>query len=574
MIETLKFWTTKPLQEVKKAWRIVASSSLTITAQSAGEVGKISVKEWQSIKGWTVLLSLKDTLTNLDIRLSQAENALEIQVASQETTKANLDISIENARIAVERAKQALGTLNSKNALQYDTIVNSNQKTLETYNGSYASYLADLDRSITQLLFEWDKILGISPDFDSASDTWDPYLWVRIGDSRSLAVNAWNNVYAARGLVRAKIEKWSKFDPKTATGDLQLLSDSFTTLRKYVDAMLYMLQNNVVGGGLSQVQQDGWMLAWNGYRAQVQWSDSGFNAWKAQIGNFLKSYSNTEIATNLAVASLSRALTPSELALIGANPDVKLTYETTKIDLDDRVESAKLTLEQAETSYKNAKILRDATMKQLRASYRSSELSLEQAKRDYSKLRPSSPVDGVVTKVLASFGQSVTVGTPLVEIVGKQPEILLDIDSDLANSIVTWDTVQVEVDGKVFDGTITAISRAAWTNLLYTTRISVPDATKYIGSAASITFSSDGTPSVDTPLTLPLKSVKIISEQEWEIVILAPGNKIEYKDVRLWKIIWDSVIIEDALEVGSEIILSDITNFDPEKYFLKKEELQ
>lgn len=175
----------------------------------------------------------------------------------------------------------------------------------------------------------------------------------------------------------------------------------------------------------------------------------------------MKSYTNTETATNLAVANLSRALTPAELAIIEGNSDLKLTFETTKIDLDDRVKTTKLSVEQAETGYKNAKILRDATLKQLAASYRSSELSLEQAKRDYSKLRPSSPVDGVVTKVFASFGQSINVGTPLVEIVGRQPEILLDIDADLANNIVTGDNVSVEVEDKVFTGVITAISRAA-----------------------------------------------------------------------------------------------------------------
>jgi hypothetical protein len=106
----------------------------------------------------------------LDLRLSQAENALEIQRANEETTRTNLDISIENARINLERAKQAYETLTSKNNISYDSIVNANEKTLDTYNGSYASYLADLDRNMTQLLFEGDKILGISPDFDTATD--------------------------------------------------------------------------------------------------------------------------------------------------------------------------------------------------------------------------------------------------------------------------------------------------------------------------------------------------------------------------------------------------------------------
>lgn len=556
------------LQEVTKAWRIVASSTLTITAQSAGEISKISVKEGQNVRAWSPLIAIKDTLTNLDLRLSQAENALEIQRAAEETTKANLDISIENARITLERAKQAYETLDSKNALSYATTVNSNEKTLDTYNGSYASYLADLDRNMTQLLFEWDKILGISPDFDSATDWWDPYLWVRIGDSRSLAVNAWNNLYTSRWLIRAKIEKWAKFDAKTATWDLDLLSTSYTTLRKYVDAMIYMLQNNVVGGGLSQVQQDGWMLAWNGYRAQIQWSDSGFNAWKSQIGNFLKSYTNNEIATKLAVKSLTSDLSEEEKNQIQMNNDLKLTYETTRIDLMDRMKSAKLSLEQAESGYKNALKLRDATLKQLAAATKSAELWLEQAKRDYAKLRPSSPVDAIVTKVLTNIWQSVNPGTPLMEIVWKQPEILVDIDNSLADALIVWDTVNVSIENITLTGTITALSKAAGANLLYTTRISVPEATKYLWEAVNITFYPNENLNHSEVFTLPLKSVKIISEQEWEIALLWSGGKLIFKSVRLGRIVGDSVIIEDTIWPDEKIILNDTTNFDAMKNYI------
>jgi len=109
-------------------------------------------------------------LTNLDLRLEQAENAVDIQSATIETTKANLEISIENARVGLERAKQGYESLTSRNNIQYDTLVNTNSKTLDAYNGSYATYLADLDRSLTQILYEGDKVLGISPDFDSATD--------------------------------------------------------------------------------------------------------------------------------------------------------------------------------------------------------------------------------------------------------------------------------------------------------------------------------------------------------------------------------------------------------------------
>ena len=74
---------------------------------------------------------LKDTQTNYDLRLAQAENALTIQNASIETTRINLENAVENARIAYERSKQAYDTLTGKNALQYDSVVSTNEKTLK-----------------------------------------------------------------------------------------------------------------------------------------------------------------------------------------------------------------------------------------------------------------------------------------------------------------------------------------------------------------------------------------------------------------------------------------------------------
>jgi multidrug resistance efflux pump len=83
------------------------------------------------VKAGAVVATLKDTQTNYDLRLAQAENALTIQNAGIATTRINMESAVDNARIAYERAKQAYETLTGKNALQYDTVVNANEKTLK-----------------------------------------------------------------------------------------------------------------------------------------------------------------------------------------------------------------------------------------------------------------------------------------------------------------------------------------------------------------------------------------------------------------------------------------------------------
>lgn len=70
--------------------------------------------------------------------------------------------------------------------------------------------------------------------------------------------------------------------------------------------------------------------------------------------NFFQNYQNTEKATKLAVESLNRSLTSDEEKLLDSTQDMRITYNTTLIDLKDRIASAKLALRQAENARNTA----------------------------------------------------------------------------------------------------------------------------------------------------------------------------------------------------------------------------
>jgi multidrug resistance efflux pump len=72
---------------------------------------------------------------------------------------------------------------------------------------------------------------------------------------------------------------------------------------------------------------------------------------------------------------------------------MRVTYETTRIDLRDRIDNASLSLEQAKNSYDGAVKIRDATLTQLRAVRENAIIGLAQARRDYAKLSISAPVE-------------------------------------------------------------------------------------------------------------------------------------------------------------------------------------
>jgi multidrug resistance efflux pump len=565
-ITLLRVSDTLETIETEKTWRITASSNLTITSQWAGEISKILYKEWQKVKAGTSIAVLKDTINNFDLRLAQAENAITTQDATIETTKINLDQSVENARIGLERARQSYESLKDKNSIQYDSVVNANGKTLDAYNQNYKSYLSDIDRLMTQTLHDADKLLGMTDAYDDIADDLEWYLGARNGWSYYDAEKAWNSMYALRGIIREKKNKANYLSRDTLDADIALVWSGYAELQKFSDAMILMIQNNVVWAGLSQIAQDGYTAAWNGYKASIQWAETVFNAWKAQTISFFNTYKNTELANKLALASLTRKLTRDELSIIEGSTDIRVTYESLRISLEDAYKNAELSLEQAELAYDNAQKIRSATLIQLDASRKNTQIALDQARRDYAKLSISAPVDGTVTRVIASVWQSVNIGTPIIEFSGKQPQIVIDIDAWVARTLSVGEKVMVDSEGKTLTGVIVAVSSVSNANLLSTIRINVENAENAIGKSASITFRTVG--SKDAALLLPIDAVRIISEWEWEVNLLVGTGTITTRSVKLWRVSETSIEILSEFAPDDLIITNNLTNYSPEKNIL------
>ena len=573
LVQTYSIGKKTELYTVEKSARLTAGSSLSIAAESLGEVTNIAVREWQKIQKWMKLISLKDTINSYDIRLAQAENALNIEDASIASTKLSLDRAISDTQIAYDQARKSYDLLIAKNNLIYETLLNTNTKTLESYNESYRSYLAGIEASMTNFLYEWDKILGISTNFQYANDAWEPYLGTRVGNSVSESNNEWNKLYGSRGEIRAKKETWGNLSPTSLVKDLQVITEGYVRLEKYIDAMVFMIQNNTIGGGLPQELQNGWLSLWNGIKSQSQGSEAGFNAWKSQTLAFFKNYQDVEKATKIALDSLYRPLSAEESTFLSGSQDARLTYANTRLDTKDRIKSAEYGLKSAELARDNAVKNKALTLNQLLAGRSSTTLSLDQAKREYAKLAILAPFDGTVSKVMASVWERTNMGTPLIQIASNIPEIVTDLDGDIANWLSNGVSVWVKIGGKAYTGTIVGISRTAWTNLLYTTRISVPWALTNIGSAATVIFTISQEkiiPNAGEWIILPLKSVKILSEQEWEIALLSKDNMISFKPVKLGRIVGDGVEIIDRLDPNLEVILSDLSNYDALKYTITK----
>jgi len=379
---------------------ITASSHLTLTAQSAGEVSRINYQEGQAVRAGATIVSLRDTLTNADLAVAQARNGIVLQDASATTARVNLDQAVTAAEAAYDRAHLAYKNLTDRTSLQYSNTLKQNDTTLQMYQDNYSNYLTELDRLMTQLLHEGDQILGMTSTYEHANDAWEPYLGARAGDALKKAQDEWNVVYGMRGEIRAQQEKTPSLNIENPQADIDLISRGYESLRAYTDAMIYMLQNNVLGGPIPTELNTAWNMSWNGFRASVGGSEQGFAAWRSQTKAFFENYATNAEAVRLATAQATRAMTAEEMKKIEADPDLKLAYQNAQLDVNNNIAQAKLAMDQAEKSLADAKKLQAATLNQLSASRDNAELALAQAQRAASRLVVSAPVSGVVTKVL------------------------------------------------------------------------------------------------------------------------------------------------------------------------------
>lgn len=199
-------------------------------------------------------MTLKDTLNSYDIRLAQAKNGLTTQNASVQATTVSLDKAIADTQNAYEQSKRSYDTLLAKNPLIYDSLVNTNQKTIDNLDASYQVYLADLTKNMDQILFESDKILGLSSATEYANDNWEPYLGARRGDLKAISDQSYAKAWQKLAEFRSGTAR--TMTPENANTLITELESGHALLKAHLEDMITMLQNNVIGGGLSQAQSD------------------------------------------------------------------------------------------------------------------------------------------------------------------------------------------------------------------------------------------------------------------------------------------------------------------------------
>ncbi len=579
--------------------RLVGSSVVAISSQWIGRVRELKVSEWAVVKTWDVLANLSDTTANYPLRLEQAKNTLKNIDVTIQSTKLSLEKNIQDTKFAKEKAQSTyeniqadanerlekaqndvkrndtssalsdaamilsqLETSLEKSELDLKNLQTNNTQTLRNLDPSFGVFANDAKKLFSKVLYEGDKTFGFTSVYKNENIDMRRYFWGKDDTIRANLEDSYRMLASSVSTLDSEIV--GETNESNVLVKSKAISSRYEALRTYLLVVQKYLENSIISPYLTQTSLDLYVAQYNGYKTELSTLDGALVTFTNTTRSFLESYKNNESSAQLWVEILKKQIAVQKNSLTWNDFDTNISLDRTKIATDNDRIQARITLENATKNYTHAIEEYAITMKKLQLSRSDALLALEQAEKEVKKLTITAPISGTISKVSGSVWQDVSLGTPLFELVNEHPEVLVNFPALYIPLLSIGDTESIQYNGKNYTGTIVGMSQVASDSLLYTIRIALESTNEYLWEVATIKFLLEG----EYPL-LPTNVVKVISEQEGEIAVFKNGN-IEKQYVKLWRILGDHVEILSPLDENGEIIMNDISNFDPKKFFPQK----
>ncbi len=216
---------------------------------------------------------------------------------------------------------------------------------------------------------------------------------------------------------------------------------------------------------------------------------------------------------------------------------------------------------------------RDITLKQLDIQEKTldinkeiSSLQLQLAEVNASLMYPASPCDGIVDRVYATFGQSVTPGTQLLSISCDQQSVkaVVQIPANLASAVSRVEPTLIHLDDQTISETPDYVSRDATDGTLYSVIYHLPDhAQMYITNGnyitADVPVGLQNTSAVDP--YVPLDA--IYQTENSAYIFVVDHGKAKSEAVQLGTVYGRFVSVNNGINNGDQIILNrNIVNGD------------
>ena len=603
LIETKTAWNLNNEYALEKSSKIEAASEIVLTSEATWRVENIAVKEGDNVSKWQNLVYLFDNSMNLNTAYKQAILNLDQAKIQYSNQKLALDKNIEDSELALTKLK--LNYENTKKNIEQDVIQAKDNLKNSDVNASGSKTSLDvqkIDNSIAKMEFELetlkksnkDKIDSFISNVNREKDNLNNLLVSVINFGEELyatkypvnkpayylylwAENNTKKTRAEQTLQKLINYKKDTFDwIKLVEKDSEILDfitkieEWYAMMKSFLDDTLEVITSSVSEQNyLPETMLTGYHNQVNGYIQSYTSASAWLVAMRSNVVAFLNTYKDNEASTEKQIDLVRK---DKEIALKSYwtnELSSKVAYEKIMISSQDTISNLDLQLKSAETTLINAKKTRDITLQNLENSIKAAELNVEKSSIEVSKLVVKSPISAQVASIDVTVGQTYNMWSQMLKLIStSKRELDVYVTSEDLEKIHVWDKVNIKYRWENFEGEVFSKSNVANETLNYKVKVSLNKDIHLVWGVADVSFKLKS----KFPL-ININSVTVLHSQWnkkiWEINIFK-WWKLDKLEVELWDVYGKFIEIKTPLEKDTEIILNDVSNFDSEKFELKK----
>ncbi len=608
LIETKKvsdFWNNF---EIIKNWKIISKNELSIQSQASWKISKILKKEWDKLQAWETIMIIDDSISNFWINIEKIQNNIYKLNLSYETNNINLQKNIDDLKITLEKAQLNYDTtyknskivlskseydynssLNisniskekntldieklekdlSKAKLDYETSIKNDENTINSFKENIKTYYYQFDLLSADLINFLDEVFWVSDMNKYKNDNYEVYLWAK---NSSLKNQLENEIRFLLSNTSFKNKDLSNLDNNSLENELSNLEKNIINLKNIVSLAEDVVRNSITSSSFSQNNIDSYISSLNNYSNSLQSNYSQIISLKNNIKSFLDTYlevrKSKEKQIDILVSSIElskKSIDIWNISIDNSIENTKTSFDKTKIDLDNQVQNALLTLQQAKTNYDNAIKNKELTLKNIKLSIKEAQTSMEEMQKNYQKLIIKSPISWIIQDIKVDLWQDVSTWRELLTFVWDNEKMIeFYVNSEELKNFYIWQKWDISYNNKTISWEIINISSVWNDKFNFKITVKIIDKVDLIWDFAKISFKNNS-----QKFLLDLNYVKIIWNEKWVINIFENWKIVE-KKLDLWKTYNWKIEIITPLKNEDKIIITDIKNFDENKYVLKE----
>lgn len=595
-IEVQKYDDFSSVHQIQKSGKISSEQSIALSSKVSGQVSSIAVKPGEEVKKWQSLIYIADTIINYSNSLNGASLGIESAKINYETQKINLEKAVADTKLNLDRLQKNfeiskkqiendmksakinfensnLSWSGSSSSLQlqkleesiakaefdYENLLISNKQQLDSLTANARNEYDSLLNLYTDIIDFGDKILWITTKNRRENDDFEDYLGssnqIALGESKTLFREMQENQETLRDI------KVSEITPDNVLEFLWEFKDGHDILSLF----LQKLEETLIGSiDASSFPKSTFLSQVNGYQAQVQWWKAQFTATNNATTTFLNTYKLSEESSKKQIDLLYTDLEITKKSLWDGEEIGEISYNKTILALEDQLIALETNLESARLTHENAKKQLDVTLRALNNQIKTAQNWYSTALKEYQKLTITSPIDGVIWSISVQEWQEISQGNPLLNISNTQKwEIKVFFSQDEVWLVKEWQEVFLDFWDATIKAELVSVSKIANSVLNYEGSIIFDEDIELIWNVIDVKI----------PVTIPNKLIPVLLVEtlwkwKWQIKTFS-GSQIENKIIEMWNIWGNNIEVLSGLNGDENIILSEIQNFDSEKYALK-----